>query len=70
MLRDNAAQTILPAIVDKADLEAANGQMWSAEQLMGQFIGPPLAGLLIGIGIAVPFGLDAAMLALAAVWSG
>lgn len=70
VLRDNAAQTILPAIVDKADLESANGQMWSAEQLMGQFIGPPLAGVLIGIGIAVPFGLDAAMLALAAglVW--
>ena len=70
VLRDNAAQTILPALVDKDDLEAANGQMWSAEQLMGQFIGPPLAGLLIGIGIALPFGLDAAMLALAAglVW--
>lgn len=70
VLRDNAAQTILPALVDKADLEAANGQMWSAEQLMGRFVGPPLAGLLIGIGIALPFGLDAAMLALAAglVW--
>ena len=70
VLRDNAAQTILPAIVDKPDLEAANGQMWSAEQLTGQFIGPPLAGVLIGFGIAVPFGLDAAVLALAAglVW--
>lgn len=70
VLRDNAAQTILPAIVEKADLEAANGQMWSAEQIAGQFVGPPLAGVLIGIGIALPFGLDAAMLALAAglVW--
>lgn len=70
VLRDNAAQTILPAIVDKADLEVANGQMWSAEQITGQFIGPPLAGVLIGIGIALPFGLDAAVLALAAglVW--
>lgn len=37
---------------------------------MGQFIGPPLAGVLIGLGIAVPFGLDAAALVLAAgmVW--
>jgi hypothetical protein len=70
VLRDNAAQTILPALVDKADLEAANGQMWSAEQLTGQFIGPPLAGVLIGLGIALPFGLDAAALVLAAglVW--
>ena len=70
VLRDNAAQTILPSIVAPADLEMANGQMWSAEQLMGQFIGPPLAGVLIGLGIAVPFGLDAAALVLAAgmVW--
>ncbi|QND44508.1 MFS transporter (plasmid) [Rhizobium lusitanum] len=70
VLRDNAAQTILPGIVAPEDLEAANGQMWSAEQLTGQFIGPPLAGLLIGAGIALPFGLDAAALVLAAglVW--
>ena len=70
VLRDNAAQTILPAIVAPDDLEAANGQMWSAEQLMGQFIGPPLAGVLIGFGITVPFGVDAAALVLAAgmVW--
>jgi len=70
VLRDNAAQTILPAIVAPGDLETANGQMWSAEQLAGQFIGPPLAGLMIGAGIALPFGLDAAVLVLAAglVW--
>lgn len=70
VLRDNAAQTILPAIVAPDDLEVANGQMWSAEQLMGQFIGPPLAGVLIGLGITVPFGVDAAALVLAAgmVW--
>ena len=37
---------------------------------MGQFIGPPLAGLLIGLGVAVPFGFDAATFAIAAalVW--
>ena len=70
VLRDNAAQTILPDIVASGDLEAANGQLWSAEQLTGQFIGPPLAGLLIATGIAVPFGLDLAVLVLAAglVW--
>ncbi|AAV94717.1 MFS transporter [Ruegeria pomeroyi] len=70
VLRDNAAQTILPALVDPDDLEAANGQLWSTEQLTGQFIGPPLAGVLISAGIAVPFGLDVAVLVLAAglVW--
>lgn len=70
VLRDNAAQTILPDIVEPRDLEAANGQLWSTEQLTGQFIGPPLAGILIAASIGLPFGLDVVMLALAAglVW--
>lgn len=70
VLRDNAAQTILPSIVAPEDLEKANGQLWSTEQLTGQFIGPPLAGFLIAIGIAIPFGLHAAFLAIGAglVW--
>ncbi|MFS4583590.1 MFS transporter [Phaeobacter sp. C3_T13_0] len=70
VIRDNAAQTILPDIVATSDLETANGQMWTAEQLTGQFIGPPLAGLLIATGIAIPFGLDIIVLVLAAgfVW--
>jgi len=70
VLRDNAAQTILPDIVTASDLETANGQMWSVEQLTGQFIGPPLAGFLIASSVALPFGLDIAALVLAAglVW--
>lgn len=70
VLRDNAAQTILPSLVDQNDLEKANGQMYSAEQLTGEFIGPPLAGALIAMGIAIPFGLQASLLLLSAglVW--
>ncbi|QFT58900.1 enterobactin exporter EntS [Sulfitobacter sp. THAF37] len=70
VLRDNAAQTMLPSIVDPKDLEAANGQLWSVEQLTNQFIGPPLAGVLIAAGIGIPFGIDAALLVLSAgcVW--
>lgn len=70
VIRDNAAQTILPAIVPHDDLERANGQMWSAEQITGQFIGPPLAGLLISASLAVPFGVDASAYAISAllVW--
>ncbi|EBA11225.1 MFS transporter [Roseobacter sp. CCS2] len=70
VLRDNAAQTILPSIVASEDLEKANGQLWSTEQLTGQFIGPPLAGVLIASSIALPFGIHAAFLTLAAglVW--
>lgn len=63
VLRDNTAQTFLPEVVQKSQLEAANGALWSTEQLAGQFIGPPLAGLLIGVSVALPFGLHAALLA-------
>jgi MFS family permease len=70
VVRDNAAQTVLPSIVAHDDLEKANGQMWSAEQITGQFIGPPLAGLLIASSVALPFALNASIYALSAalVW--
>ena len=66
VIRDNAAQTALPSIVDSKDLETANGQMWSIEQIMGQFVGPPLAGLLIATAVPLPFIVDAATFAIAA----
>ncbi|MCP5088548.1 MAG: MFS transporter [Rhodobacteraceae bacterium] len=59
VLRDNAAQTVLPSIVDNSDLESANGQIWTIEQIMGSFVGPPLAGFLIAISVPVPFVFDA-----------
>jgi MFS family permease len=64
VVRGNAAQTLLPSIVGRDDLERANGQMWSAEQVVGRFVGPPLAGALIAAGIVVPFGFNAVTLAL------
>lgn len=63
VLRDNTAQTFLPSVVDRTRLEQANGALWSTEQLAGQFVGPPLAGLVIGVSVAVPFGLHAGLLA-------
>ncbi|MBO9449122.1 MFS transporter [Tropicibacter sp. R16_0] len=70
VLRDNAAQTVLPTVVSADQLERANGQIWSIEQIMGSFVGPPLAGLLIATAVPAPFVLDAATFALAAglVW--
>lgn len=66
VLRDNAAQTALPSLVERADLEAANGQIWSVEQVMGSFIGPPLAGVLIALSVPSPFVFDAVSFAVAA----
>lgn len=70
VFRDNAAQTVLPVLVDSKDLETANGQIWSIEQVMGSFVGPPLAGLLIALAVPLPFGFDAVMFALSAwcIW--
>ena len=59
VLRDNSAQTLMPSVVDKENLETANGRMWSAESLTNSFIGPPLGSLLIGMAIFIPFFFDA-----------
>lgn len=63
VLRDNTAQTFVPAVVDQSQLERANGALWAGEQLAGQFIGPPLAGVLIAVSVALPFGVHAGLLA-------
>jgi MFS family permease len=56
---DNAALTILPAVVDRGRLQRANATMWSAELVAGTFLGPPFGGVLLGVGLAVPFLVDA-----------
>lgn len=70
VVRDNAAQTVLPSVVPGDRLEQANGQIWSIEQVMGSFVGPPLAGVLIALAVPAPFALDAVTFGLAAglVW--
>ena len=60
VLRDNSAQTLMPSVVEKENLEKANGRMWSAESLTNSFIGPPLGSLFIGIAVFLPFFFDAA----------
>ena len=65
VFRDNAAQTMLPALVPKDRLERANGQLWSAELLTNALIGPALGAFLIGIWLPLAFGLNAAAYGLA-----
>ena len=60
VLRDNSAQTLMPAVVEDKDLEKANGRMWSAESLTNSFIGPPVGSFIIAIAIFLPFFVDAA----------
>jgi MFS family permease len=66
VLRDNSAQTLMPAVVEDKNLERANGRMWSAESLTNSFIGPPLGSFIIAIAIFLPFFVDAATFFIAA----
>jgi len=63
VLRDNTAQTFVPAVVEKSQLEAANGALWACEQMAGKFIGSPLVGFLIAVSVVLPFGVHAGLLA-------
>lgn len=63
VLRDNTGQTILPEVVEKPQLEDANAALQTSYTLMDQFIGPPLAGAMIAMSIALPFGFEAVALA-------
>lgn len=65
VFRDNAAQTMLPALVPTDRLERANGQLWSAELLTNALIGPALGAFLIGLWLPLAFGLNAVAYGLA-----
>jgi MFS family permease len=67
VLRDNAAQTLMPSVVEPQQLEKANGRLWGAEMVMNSFVGPPLAGLLIAVAFALPFFVDAVTFLVSAV---
>ncbi|HZC69290.1 MAG TPA: MFS transporter [Jatrophihabitans sp.] len=60
------AQSVLPDLVPKDQLHRANGQQYAVMTAAQLFIGPPLGSLLFGIGIALPFGADAASFAISA----
>ena len=61
------AGEVVPATVDERDLERAGGRLASTELITGALIGPPLGGLLFGLAMVVPFGVDAASFAGAAL---
>jgi MFS family permease len=66
-LFDNAAVSILPAVVPAGGLPRANGRLLGVRMVSEQLAGPPLGGLLFAAAAAVPFLLDAGSFAAAAV---
>jgi MFS family permease len=65
-LFDNAAVSILPAVVPRDQLARANGRLLGARIVANELAAPPLGGLLFAAAAAVPFLLDAGSFAAAA----
>lgn len=64
---DNTAQSILPSVVPRSRLERANGTLWSVEEVAGRFVGTPVAGFLVALSMVWTFGLQALLVACAAL---
>ena len=66
-LFDTAAQSILPSLVDRSQLSAANGRLQAVELTANQFVGPPLGGVLAGAALASAFAVSSGAYLLAAL---
>lgn len=64
---DNAAQSLVPRIVDDRGLESANSTLITMERLGQDFVGPAIAGVLFTLSALLPFGLNAVLLCVALV---
>ncbi|MFB9738353.1 MFS transporter [Streptomyces thermocoprophilus] len=61
---DNAAQSLVPRVVADENLEKANSALITAERVGQDLAGPALGGVLFALSPALPFGLNAAAMAL------
>jgi predicted MFS family arabinose efflux permease len=64
---DSASSTILPSVVERADLGVANARKQGAYLLTNQLVAPPIGAFLFAAGMALPFVANAVVLALSAV---
>ena len=63
---DNASQSLVPRLVPDRRLESANAALVTAERVGQDLVGPAVAGVLFTVAVALPFGLNAVLLAVAA----
>lgn len=63
---DITSGTLLPMVVDKADLGVANARLEVGFITVNQLVGPPVGAMLFAIGMAFPFAIQAICVALAA----
>lgn len=58
-LFDNAATALLPSLVSPEALGSANARLMTGQQIAGGFVAAPLVPVLLAVGLAVPYGVDA-----------
>jgi MFS family permease len=59
VFHDTCAQSMVPSLVPKDRLEAANGRLLTTEQVANSFLGAPLAGPLVALGAGWALGAPA-----------
>lgn len=59
VLFEASSRALVPTVVGRAELEAANGRLVAAEAVTRDFAGPPLGAALFAFAIPLPFWLDA-----------
>ena len=67
VLVDLAEAALVPDLVPRSRLAAANGRIIAAQQVAAAFVGAPLAGLLLALGAVWAFGAPALIAAVAAL---
>lgn len=69
---DLAGSSLVPDIVPRSRLQAANGRLLAVEQVANAFLGSPLAGAVLAFGTGWVFGVPAALAVAAALltWRG
>lgn len=64
---DTSAEAFTPRLVDRDQLDSANGRLQAVEWVGGAFAGPPLGALLFAVAASLPFLVDAISFAFAAL---
>ncbi|MGW4565732.1 MFS transporter [Streptomyces sp. NPDC004561] len=66
-LADTAAPAMLPRLVEEQQLERANGRLSAAQILLNEMVGPPVAGLLVGLTAVAALATGGVLYTLAAL---
>ncbi len=64
-LRNTAAATCVPRLVDPADLDRANGRVIAGQIVGNELAGPAAGGWLFGVAAVLPFAVNAGALGIA-----